>query len=96
MISAFRDNGLGLAVVRDDSSKNILAVLSKQDLMVFIMRMFSVQDREKILEEPVNTFKIMRSKESVISLKESDSLFHALVTLKKTNVSLTRSRLCLF
>ena len=92
MILNFRNRGLGMAIVRDEPSKNILAILGKQDLLLFVMRMFSVEDRERILEESVESFKIMRSLDSIIYLKQTDTLFTALDLIKRKNVKITSCR----
>lgn len=77
---------MGHAVIRDENTKNILSIQNKQDLLLFIIRVFSNMDSLKLLDAEIQKLKISRAFESIHLIYEEDPLYKALLLFKTEKV----------
>lgn len=81
-------------MVRDEVSKNILSVLNKRDLLLFIMRLFSAHDSDGLLQTEIQHLKIARPVESIKFIFEDQPLMEGLLLFKTEKVGVTSCPFC--
>ena len=90
----FRRKCIGHCVVRDDITKNILAIINKQSLLLFIIRLFSNTDSQNLLDMEIQKLKIARPLESIKFLYELDSMYKGILMFKSNQVDVTSCHFC--
>lgn len=94
-IKLFKVKKFGHIIIRDENSKNILAIFNRNDLLLFILRNFYPIDKDNILKTPIKEFKISRKFECIFCVNEDEQLINVLKYLKEKKVNLISCQLSL-
>ena len=84
----FKQKRIGHVIVREDNTKNILSILNRNDLFLFILRNYYPIDKEGILKTPIKEFNIARKFECIYVMKHSDLLISLFKKLKSKQVNI--------
>jgi hypothetical protein len=90
----FRRKTIGHSVIRNETSKDILAIINKTDLLLFILRIYGNLDSVNLLSTEIQKLKIARPFESIKMVFMDQTLYECLFTLKKEKVKFISCPFC--